>query len=216
LKDRGSESPPTEEKIGDGIPLIEGTGRSYWSAFPVLTPAGTLFAYAGEAGPVQVWAVQNGENLHEFTHPLEPSDENVDDGDFVCELEFSQDGKLLVSESKARKVRLWDLEHGQWIELLPNDRVTGFRFCGCGQHLVCFGDGEIPYWDITLRKFCEDNTCLYESQKYEIEKRLLLPQECEYVEKPVFSSCGEYLASVVSWNKDLKRHPIWFVGSREW
>ena len=207
------------EADGDGIPLIEGTGRLYWSAFPVLTSTGTLFAYAGEDGTVQVWDVQNGEKLHEFMHPLEPSDENVDDddddGDFVWELEFSQDGKLLVSESKGRKVRLWDMELGQGIELLPSDRVTGFRFCDCGQHLVCFGDGEIPYWDITLRKFCEDNTCLYESQKYEIEKRLSLPQECEYVEKPVFSSCGEYLASIASWNKDLKRYPIglWEVAS---
>ena len=42
------------EADGDEISLIEGTGREYWSAFPALAPTGTLFAYAGADGDIQV------------------------------------------------------------------------------------------------------------------------------------------------------------------
>ena len=100
------------------------------------------------------------------------------------------------------------MEIGQEIELFTSCKVMGFRFCWCGQHLVCFGDENIPYWDITLRKFCKDDTCLFESKKYEIENRLSLPQECEYIEKPVFTTCGQYIACITSWNKMTKSFPI--------
>ncbi len=194
------------------MPLIETTGREYWSASPVLSPTGTLFAYADGDGNIHVWDVKSRERIFELEHPLEPSDNKVDndedDGDFVDELEFSHDGKLLVSESQARNVKLWDMELGQEIELLPSCKVTGFRFCDCGQHLVCFGDEVIPYWDITHREFCEDDTCLYESKKYEIERRLSLPKEYEYIEKPVFTTCGKYIAFITSWNKVTKSFPI--------
>ena len=198
------------EADSDEMPLIEATGRKYWSAFPALAPTGTLFAAADEDGNIQVWDVQNGEQLYELAHPLEPSDDNndEDEGDYVSELEFSQDGKLLVSESKARNVRLWDMELGENIESFPSDEITGFRFCECGQHLVCFGEEEIPNWDITHREFCEDDTCLYESKKYKIEKRLSLPQECEYIEKPIFTTCGQYIACITSWNKMTMNFPI--------
>ena len=200
------------EADGNGVPLIEGTGREYWSASPALAPTGKLFAYADTDGNIHVWDVKSREKIFKLEHPLEPSDNKVDDdeddGDFVDELEFSHDGKLLVSESKARNVKLWDMELGQEIDLLPNGRITGFRFCDCGQHLVCFGEEEIPYWDIIHREFCEDDTCLYESKKYEIEKRLSLPQECEYIEKPVFTTCGQYIACITSWNKMTKSFPI--------
>ena len=198
------------EVDGDGNPLIEAMGREYWSAFPALAPTGTLFACADSDGNIQVWDIQNKKKLHNLTHPLEPSDDNddKDDGDFVDELEFSQDGKLLVSASKARNVRLWDMEIGEEIELLPSGRITVFRFCHCGQHLVCFGDENIPYWDITHREFCEDDTCQYESKQNKIERSLSLPKEYEYIHKPVFTTCGQYIAFITSWNQVTKSFPI--------
>lgn len=200
------------ETDNDEMPLIETTGREYWSASPVLSPTGTLFAYADGDGNIHVWDVKSRERIFKLTHPLEPSDNRVDDdeddGDFIYELEFSHDGKLFVSESKARNVKLWDMELGQEIELLPSCKVTGFRFCDCGQHLVCFGDEVVPYWDITHREFCEDDTCLYESKKHEIERRLSLPKEYEYIDQPVFTTCGQYIAFITSWNKVSMSYPI--------
>ena len=69
------------EADGDGIPLIEGTCRKYWSAFPALAPTGTLFAYADADGNLKVWDVQSGEKLHELTHPLMKIQEMIDDED---------------------------------------------------------------------------------------------------------------------------------------
>ena len=195
----------------EGAPLIETTGRLYWSASPALAPTGTLFAFAGEDDNIHIWDVRSRERIFKLEHPLEPNDNKLDDdddGDFVYELEFSHDGNLLVSVSNARNVKLWDMDLGTEIDLLPNDRITGFRFCDCGQHLVCFGEEEIPYWDIIRREFCEDDTCLYESKKYESERRLELPKECEYIEKPVFTTCGQYIAFITSWNKITKSYPI--------
>ncbi len=205
------------EADGNGIPLLETTGREYWSASPALAPTGTLFAYAGEDGTVQVWDVQNGEKLHEFTHPLEPSDDDddEDEGDHVDELKFSQDGKLLVSESKSHIVRLWDMELGEEIKPLPGDEIKGVRFCRCGRCHAYLGKKEKQYWDIAQREYCEDVTCLCNPTWSEIEKRLSIPSEFEHFEGPsVYSLCGQYIAIRTS-HKDLKRYPIdvWEVAS---
>ena len=197
----------------DGNPLIEATGRKYWSAFPALAPTSTLFACADADGTVQVWDVQNKKKLHNLTHPLEPSDNNVDDdeddGDFVDELKFSYDGKILASESKSNNVKLWDMELGKEIETFPSDKVTGIiEFSPCGRYLSCSGTEDLVIWDIVHRKPCEDETNLYTLTRFQIESRLSLPPECEYVEEPEFSSCGQYLASVASWNKTTKNFPI--------
>ncbi|MDE0088204.1 MAG: WD40 repeat domain-containing protein [Candidatus Poribacteria bacterium] len=203
------------EADGDGIPLIEATGREYWSASPALAPTGTLFAYAGEDGTVQVWDVQNGEKLHEFAHPLEPPNDDDDEGDHVNELKFSQDGKLLVSESKSRNVRLWDMELGEEIKPLPGDEIKGVRFCRCGRYHAYLGKEEKQYWDIAQREDCEDATCLCNPTWSEIEKRLSIPSEFEHFVGPsVYSLCGQYIAIRTS-HKDLKRYPIdvWEVAS---
>ena len=199
------------EADGDGTPLIEGTGREYWSAFPALAPTGTLFAYADADGNLQVWDVQSGQKLYELTHPLEPSDdsEDEDDGDKIGELKFSNDGKLLASESESQNVRLWDMELGEEIDTFPSDSATGIiEFSPCGQYLSCSGKEELLIWDITHCKPCKDETNLYKLTRFYIETGLSLPQECEYVEEPVFSSCGQYLASRASWNQVSKNFPI--------
>ncbi len=199
------------EADGDGTPLIEATGREYWSAFPALAPNGTLFAYADADGNLKVWDVQSGQKLYELTHPLEPGNDNddEDDGDFVDELKFSHDGKLLASESKSNNVRLWDMELGEEIDTFPSDNVTGIiEFLPCGKYLSCCGKEDMIIWDITHRRPCEDETNLYTLTRFHIEARLSLPQECEYVEDPVFSSCGKYLANNGSWDQDLKIFPI--------
>ena len=204
------------EADGDGIPLIEGTGREYWSASPALAPTGTLFAYAGEDGNVKVWNVQNGEKLYELAHPL-PSDDNddEDEGDHVNELKFSQDGKLLVSESKSHSVKLWDMVLGEEIEPLPGDKIKSVRFCRCGRYHAYLGKEGKQYWDIIQREYCEDVTCSCDPTWGEIEKRLSIPPEFEHFEGPgAYSLCGQYRAIRTS-HKDLKSEPIdvWEIAS---
>ena len=198
------------EADGNGIPLIEGTGREYWSARPALTPPATLFAYAGEGGTIQVWDVQNAKKLHKFTHPLESSKEHSDedDGDYIDELKFSQDGRFLISESKSNSVRLWDIEVGEAVESFPSDEVIEARFCKCGRHLVCNGKG-FNYWDINNRISRESLTCLCESSGTAKEKKLTIPPEWEPLEGPgEFSSCRQYIAIGITWNEEEKSNPI--------
>ena len=195
----------------EGAPLIEATGREYWSASPALAPTGTLFAYADEDGTVQVWNVQNAEKLYGLAHPLEPSDDNddEDDGDFVDALKFSRDGKLLASESKSNNIKLWDMELGEEIKTFPCDKVTGIiEFLPCGQYLSCCGKEDMIIWDINNRKLCKGETYEQIVTRYIMETKLSLPEECKHVDDPAFSSCGQYLASIASWNQVTKTFPI--------
>ena len=205
------------EADGNGIPLLEGTVRDYWSAQPALTQTGTLFAYAGQDGTIQVWDVQSKKKLHEFMHPLELSDtdDDEDEGDYVDDLKFSQDGKLLVSESKSRNVKLWDMELGEEIKPLQGDKITDVRFCRCGQYHAYLEKEVNRYWDIAKREYCEHLTCSCEPTWSELEKRLSMPPKFEHFDGPTaYSMCGQYLAFGTS-HKDQKKYPIdvWEVSS---
>ena len=206
------------ETDGDGRPLLEASGREYWSAFPALAPTGTLFAYTDRDGNIYVWNVQSGTKLFELKHPLQPSDDDddEDDGDFVDELKFSYDGKLLASASKSNNVRLWDMEIGEEVETFPSDSTLNIiEFSPCGQYLSCSGREDSLIWDIKSRKSCNGEENMYTINRFFLEKVLSLPDECQYVESPVFSSCGQYVANKASWNKDTKNFPIclWEVAS---
>ena len=149
------------EANGDGVPLIEGTGRKYWSAFPALSPTGKLFAYAGEDGILKVWDIQSGKQKNQLTHPLkadidiyeELGDDYFDDdyfddedGDKIETLKFSYDGKILASESTGG-VKLWDMESRKEIGSFSCDIVPAIMgFSPCGQYLACNGD-ELFLWD---------------------------------------------------------------------
>ena len=188
---------------GDGNPLIELMGREYWSAFPALARTGSLFACADAAGNIQVWDVQHKKKLYELTHPLEPSDNNddEDDCDFVDKLEFSQDGKFLISESKARNVKLWDMELGEGVDTFPSENITAIiEFLPCGKYLSCGGKEDMIIWDINNRKPCKGETYDQVVSHYIMETNLSLPEECKHVDDPIFSSCGQYLACRASLN----------------
>ncbi len=150
------------EADGNGSPLIEGTGRKYWSAFPALAPTGTLFAYADADGNLKVWDVIEGKQLYELSYPLiedhEFYDEDDDytddeeDNDTIKTVKFSDDGKFLASESTYGDVMLWDLERRKVIGAFSSDVVPSIiGFSPCGQYLACNGD-EILLWNIAQCK----------------------------------------------------------------
>ena len=224
------------EADGDGTPLIEGTGRKYWSAFPALAPTGTLFAYAGEDGNIKVWNVHSRTKLYELAHPLEPDeedDENEDDK--IDKLEFGCNGKLLASETLYSDVKkLWDLEQGKEIEAFPNDQVGGIiGFTPCGQFLACHGQ-EILFWDIKNHElhrsglsegpygFIEFSPCgqymacngdgnilyVYDLTRFEIHQQIRLSKDAETLYAATFSSYGRYLAAGTWWREGMEKMVI--------
>ena len=222
------------EADGNGTPLIEGTGRKYWSAFPALAPTGTLFAYADADGNLKVWDVESGNQLYELTHPLyqdieDDEDDGDDEGDEIRKLEFSPDGSLLTSESRFTSLRLWDMESGKEIDAFPKHKILGILgFSPCGQYLACAGE-EILLWDIAHRKLhktglnqgpfisacrhyfvCSgDETVLYDLMRREIRHQLPLPEGSERIFCAAFSPCDRYLAGGAWWQEGLEKVPIY-------
>ena len=222
------------EADSDGIPLIEGTGRKYWSAFPALSPTGTLFAYADADGNLKVWDVQCGEKLHELTHPLYQDDEDdEDDEDKISELAFSPDGSLLTSESRFTPIRLWDMEHGKEIIAFPGDSLGGIiGFSPCGKYLACLGE-YVQLWDIThgemfITSITQDQVTdefafspcgrylaagmskimLWDITRCELHMQLSLPKGCQKMFPLAFSQCGDYFAAGAWWQPGMEKMPI--------
>jgi len=196
---------------GNGIPLIEGTGREYWSAFPALSPTGKLFAYADKDGNLKVWDVQSENQLYELKHPLEPNEN--EDGEAICDLQFSFDGKILASESNYPRAHVisWDMELGEEIDNSLNDnaatRILGRlvlrhlkpRSCEVvhishnGKYLSSIGD----------------NSYLYDVKQDDYLTRLSLPQGLEDMFRPAeFSMCGKYFAAGTWWREGMKKMVI--------
>ena len=199
---------------GNGTPLIEGTGREYWSAFPVLSPAGTLFAYADKDGNLHVWDVHNGKKLHELTHPLEPSDDEADedDGDTICDLQFSHDGKILASESQSNspQVILWDVELGEEMETSPSNTSTSIlgwlvlRKLKPKSREVVHISHDRKYLSSLGNK-----SYLYDVEQDDYLSRLSVPQGLEDMFRVAeFSKCGKYFAAGTWWREGMEKMGI--------
>ena len=198
------------ETDGNGIPLIEGTGREYWSPFPALSPTGKLFAYVDKDGNMKVWDVHSGKQLYELKHPLELNDEG--DGDTISDLQFSYDGKILGSKSSSNspQVVLWDVELGEVIETSPSNTATSIlgwlvlrklkprsrevvHISHDGKYLSSIGN----------------NSYLYDVEQNDYLTRLSLPQGLEdmfWAAK--FSMCGKYFAAGTWWHEGMEKMVI--------
>lgn len=69
--------------------------------------------------------------------------------DFVMSLEFSQDGKFLLSTSRDRTARIWRVGDGQCISLLlgHDGEVHGGTFAANGTVWTASSDGTVRNWD---------------------------------------------------------------------
>ncbi len=193
---------------GNGIPLIEGTGREYWSAFPALSPTGKLFAYADKDGNLKVWDVQSRNQLYELKHTVESND-NEDD-ETICDLQFSFDGKILASESNYPHAHVisWDMELGEDIDNSLNDNVIT-RILGrlVLRHLKP-RSREVTHisHDGKYLSSIGDNTYLYDVQEDAYLARLSLPQGLEDMFWAAnFSMCGKYFAAGTWWQEGMEK-----------
>ena len=161
-----------------------------------LAQTGNLLACGGTESPLYVWNTETGETLRTLTHELS-------DGDLITDLEFSPDGKLLVSISDRGPVsRLWDVESGEAIEAFPKNRAFAFSPCST---LIALSNGkEILLWDISHR---------------ETLMRIPQPKDSWVPFALTFSPCGRYLASGAWWIRGfgIKKCPVrlWDVESGE-
>jgi len=199
------------EADGNGPPLIEGTGREYWSAFPALSPTGKLFAYADTDGNLKVWDVQSGNQRYELKHPLAPNDDEDDEA--ICDLQFSFDGKILASESNYPMAHVvsWDMELGEEIDNSLSDnaatRIPGrlvFRKLKPKSREVVHISHDRKYLSsIGNRSY------LYDVRQDDYLSRLSLPQGLEdmfWVAE--FSMCGKYFAAGTWWREGMEKMVI--------
>lgn len=161
-----------------------------------LAQTGNLLACGGTESPLYVWNTETRETLRTLPHELS-------DGDFITDLEFSPNGKLLVSISDRGPVsQLWDIESGETIEGFPKNRAFAFSPCST---LIAISNGkEILFWDISSR---------------ETLMSIPQPEDSWLPFALTFSPCGRYLASGAWWIRGLgiKKCPVrlWDVESGE-
>ena len=199
------------EADSEGMPLIEATGREYWSAFPALSPTGKLFAYADADGNLKVWDVQSGNQLYELTHPLEPNDN--EDGEAICDLQFSYDGKILASESNYPMAHVisWDMEFGKEIDNSLDDNAAT-RILGrlVLRHLKP-RSREVVHMSHNRKHLSSlgDKSYLYDVKQDDYLSWLTLPQGLEdmfWVAE--FSMCGKYFAAGTWWQEGMEKMVI--------
>ena len=159
-----------------------------------------------EEGILIVWNLESMEEIYQFTH----IHKRFPDAEMAT-LEFSPDGKLLLSETDHRpSVRLWDVEHGEEIREFPSDEIGGIMglwdnrgFSPCGSYLSCSEarTEELSYGEAI---------CLWEVKRREI--LTILP--FRHASRFAYSPCGSYLAcggedpeGILLW--DLKRREIY-------
>ncbi|MYC74676.1 WD40 repeat domain-containing protein [Candidatus Poribacteria bacterium] len=227
------------------VRIAEFTERGKKWIRAAFAPQVARLACLDEEGVLIVWNLETMEKICQFTH----LHERFPDAEMAT-LEFSPDGKLLLSETDHRpSVRLWDVERGEEIREFPGDEIGGIMglwdnrgFSPCGSYLACtearteelsYG-GAICLWDVRRREILttlpfrhasrfayspcgsyvacggEDpkGILLWDLERCEIYRWLLLPTRCRETHALTFSSCGRYLAFGAAWERGFEKVPI--------
>ena len=179
-------------------PIAEFTtpeGPVQWARNAVFAPTGDRIAVGSRFGTVCVWNFQQPESPIELTGHT----------DHPWALAFSSDGKRLVSGADDQTARVWDVELGKEIAILPiGESCTpmGFAFSPCGDLIAGGLNNEIRLW------CTEQLTTL---------RTIPQPENNRRPYALAFSRCGKYLASGTWWQKGMKKMAIriWDVATNE-
>ena len=170
-------------------------GPSEWARHAVFAPTGDRIAVGSRKGTLYVW------NFEQPEHPIQLMGHT----DHTWALAFSPDGKRLVSGADDQTARIWDVELGEEIAILPiGEPCTpmGFAFSPCGDLIVGGMNNEIRFW------CAEKLTTLRTIPQLENNKRAFAL---------TFSPCGNYLASGAWWQEGMEKMAIriWDVATSE-
>lgn len=216
--------------------IAEGMRHEFKSMSPVLTPTGNRLVCALKDGTLIVWDVQSGKKFHELIHPLyvdedEDDEDDEDEPDEIEQLKLSSDGRFLASESRFTSVRLWDLQTGKEVGIIPSDIYSIIGFSPCGSYLASLRE-YIQLCDIASGKTFKtsikqdmvpdefafspcgrylaagmNEIFLWDITRSELHIQLT-PPGCGKMFPLTFSLCGNYFAAGAWWEDGLEKMPI--------
>lgn len=130
-------------QLKDGSPLKVLKTKGQYVHAVAFQPGSPLVALGGsEAGAyLQLWNIETGNAVRTFT--------GHDDG--VLSVQFSRDGKQLLSSSYDKTIKLWDVETGRLIRTFDGHNwwVWSARFSPDEKRIVSAGqDGVVLVWDV--------------------------------------------------------------------
>jgi len=155
------------------------TGHTELVSQVAFSPSGKMLASSSFDKTVRLWSVPDGDAIATL-HGHEKK---------VRGIAFSPDSKLLVSVGEDGTARLWNTSTGEQLGVMDGhgDRIFSVAFAPDAQHFATGSRGPsgVTIWDVNTRKGISP---------------VVLPQQKREVMSLAFSSDGQMLAIVGSWN----------------
>ncbi|MEI2579562.1 WD40 repeat domain-containing protein [Scytonema sp. PRP1] len=116
------------------------------------SPDGQLLASGCRDGSIRLWSNYLSHDRHPKPHSINPSAKLLHGhADFVWDITFSPDGRLLVSGGRDGTLRLWNVQDGQSIHVLEGHThdVYGVAISADSQLLVSTGEDQtVRLWHL--------------------------------------------------------------------
>ena len=184
------------DKPDEPIAEFEFTQQTQALGKPIIfTPTGDQFAGKGIDNTINVWNIKHKGKMARF----------IGHTDYIHSLAFSPDSKRLVSGSRDKTTRLWDVEEGREIAMLPMNKpliTTALAYSPNGNMIAGVMFGEIRLW------------CAEKLIPLHIIPQ---PEDSQKLFTLTFSPCGRYITSGTWWQKGMEKMAIrlWDVASGE-